>query len=411
MPTYTRDTTVIVQPFTRQPDGDDVIIGRAETGVFLAVPAEAIELLEHLAQGKSIGDVADLYQQRYGEVPDLDDFLGLLEAKGIVKSRSAEPEGTNARQNVQPAVRLRYHFANFPQRLAQRLFGGPALVGYCVLTGLAIGLVALHPSLASGPRDLYFPDHRTLSWAVIAVASYGALFLHELGHLIAARARGINSRIGIGHRLWYLVAETDLTGLWTVPKRQRYMPMLAGILVDAVSGSLLVFLLFAGDEKWLLLPDFGARLLRAMVFTYVLRIVWQCFFFIRTDLYFVIANLFNCRNLLKDTETFLRNQLARALLFIRPVDQSAIPAAEQRIIRIYGFFWIAGRIAALSLLFAITLPLATRYIRSVGDAFRTGYSANPSNFVDAVLLAGYFLIPLTIGLIMWIGALLRRERT
>jgi hypothetical protein len=189
------------------------------------------------------------------------------------------------------------------------------------------------------------------------------------------------------------------------------MPMMAGIIVDAVSGSLLVFLLYAAAQQWFILPPFMARLVRAMVFTYVLRIVWQCFFFIRTDLYFVIANFCNCRNLLKDTESFLRNKLAGVLPFIRKADLSAIPPAELQVIRVYAFFWAGGRIAALSVLFIITLPVAWRYVKSVGDAFRAGYSVNPSNFVDAVLLAAYFLVPLTIGLIMWTGSLIRRERT
>src|SRR5215470_18920970 len=92
MPTYTRETFVTVHSFTRQPDGDEIIIGRKETGVFLAVPPEAVEVLEHLAQGKSVGEAADLYQQRYGEAPDLDDFLGLLESKGIVQSRKEDDE-------------------------------------------------------------------------------------------------------------------------------------------------------------------------------------------------------------------------------------------------------------------------------------------------------------------------------
>jgi hypothetical protein len=405
---YKRDSTVTVQPFTRQLEGEDVIIGRAETGVFLAIPAEAVELLDYLAKGRSIGDAENFYREKYGETPDLVEFLELLETKGIVAGNNGSATTRNA--VAQPAVRLHYHFSHFPQPLAQLLFGRSALILYSLLTGLAVLLVVLNPHLASGPADLYFSDHRTISWTIIAIASYAALFLHELGHLIAARAKGVNSRIGIGHRLWYLVAETDLTGLWALPKQHRYMPMLAGIVVDAVSGSFLVFLLYAGDHRWLPLPMFIARLVRAMIFTYLLRIVWQSFFFIRTDLYFIIATVCNCRNLLKDTEVFLRNKAGRILSFIRPVDQSAIPAAEFRIIRIYAFFWIAGRFAAFSVLFAITLPIAGRYIKSVAEAFQTGYSANPSNFIDALLLAGYFLLPLTIGFVMWTNSLLRRER-
>lgn len=405
---YLRDTVVTVHSFTRQHDGEDVIIGKPETGIFLAVPVEAVELLDYLAQGNSIGDAQQHYYDKYGEVPDLDEFLELLETKGIISNGNRTSAALNA--HARPAVSLRYHFANFPQRTAQFLFGKGALTLYGLLTVAAILLLALNPALASRPADLYFPDHRTLSWTIIAVASYTALFLHELGHLIAARAKGINSRIGIGHRLWYLVAETDLTGLWSVPKNDRYMPMLAGIVVDAVSGSLLVFLLWTAAQNWLFLPVFMARLVRAMVFTYALRILWQCFFFIRTDLYFVVANFCNCRNLLKDTEGFLRNKAAGVLPFIRRVDQSSIPARELRVIRIYAFFWVAGRIAALSILFTITLPVAWLYIQSVGQAFKAGYSFNRSNFVDAVLLAAYFLLPLAIGMIMWTNSLIRRER-
>jgi hypothetical protein len=93
---YTRDTVISVQPFTRQVEGEDVIIGRVETGVFLAIPFEAVEVLDALAQGKTIGEVSDLYQQKYGEAPDLDDFLHELESKGIVGPRGQDESGAGA---------------------------------------------------------------------------------------------------------------------------------------------------------------------------------------------------------------------------------------------------------------------------------------------------------------------------
>lgn len=409
---YTRDTVICVHPFTRQAEGEEVIIGRVETGVFLAVPSVAVEVLDDLAQGKTIGEASDLYQQKYGEDPDLEDFLRVLEAKGIVKTLGQGDNGSDPTATASsPKPRVRYHFQNFPLWLAQRLFSLPVLVICSALIVLALAVAIRYPSLVPTPRDFYFPDQRALTWTILITASYVTIFLHELGHLIAARALGINSRIGIGHRLWYLVAETDLTGLWAVPKRQRYLPMLAGVLIDAVSGSLLMLLLFAQEQRWLGLSSFDVRLARAMMFTYMMRILWQFFFFIRTDFYYVIAGFLNCRNLLKDTEGFLRNQLARFFSFIRPVDQSVIPASERRVIRIYSVLWVAGRIFALSLLFLVTLPLAVLYIRNLGNTFRTGYRANPSDFIDALLLAAYFLIPLTVGLMMWLTGLIRRGRT
>jgi putative peptide zinc metalloprotease protein len=415
---FTRDTIVAVHPFTQQPEREDVIIGRIETGVFLAVPLEAVELLEQLAQGKTVGEVADIYHQKHGEPVDLDDFLTILETKGIVErardgggSKDDKGESREAVSRRSPAPPQRYHFSTFPQPLAQRLFGKPVLTGCFLVIAIALVLVGRDPSLIGGWRDLYFPDRRTLSWGILTMAGYAALFAHELAHLIAARATGINSRMGISNRLWYLVAETDLTGLWSVPKKQRYLPMLAGVLLDAVSGSLLVLLLFAYTCKWLALPTLCVRLVRAMAFTYLMRIVWQFCLFIRTDFYYVIASVFDCRNLLNDTKVFLRNQVSRLVPWVESTEQVGIPAAERRVIQVYSVLFVAGRLWALFLLLAVTIPLFVRYAGNLASAFRTGYSANPSNFVDAVLLATYFLLPTTIGFTLWVSGMVRRQRS
>jgi hypothetical protein len=412
MPTYSPDTILIVPPFIRQQDADEVIIGRMDTGVFLAVPPGAVEVLDYLAEGKSVGEAAALYEQKHGEVPDLDEFLGLLESKGIVepltnpaKNRSSAPPAESAGR------RVHYHFRNFPQQLAQRIFSAPALTAYLIIAAAGVVLVILDPSLLPRSGDLYFPDYRTLSWAVVVLVSYGGLFVHEFSHLVAARALGINSRMGISNRLWYLVAETDLTGLWGVPKRQRYLPLFAGAITDAVFWAILVFMVYASDRRWIAFPRVAVRLLHAAAVTFVMRVLWQCFLFVRTDFYYVIASLFNCRNLLNDTEVFLRNQLARIIPTIRRVSQADIPGWEQRVIRVYAALWLAGRIFAVALLFTITIPLAISYTRALGETIRSGYSGNPAKFVDALLLATYFFVPLTLGLVMWIRGLFRSERT
>jgi putative peptide zinc metalloprotease protein len=406
---YTRDSVVAVRPFSRQEEGEEVIIGSTETGVFLAVPREAVELLELLAQGKSVGEVSDYYAATHGEAPDLDDFLGLLEAKGMVAPLDV-PGGSVTNATDRRAGSPRYHFSNFPQSLARCLFN-PATVILCLITAaLAAVAVLADPWLAPAASDWIFPDRRALSWTILLAASYATIFVHEMGHLVAARALGIDSRMGIGNRMWYLVAETDLTGLWSLPKRRRYLPMLAGMMIDAFSGGILILALFLYRRNWLSLTPFGVRMLRAMAFTYLMRIAWQFFLFVRTDLYYAIATLFNCRNLLGDTQGFLRNLLSRWLPWIRPVNQSAIPPAERRMIRLYTVFWLGGRVWALGVLFLVTLPVAVSYISSLGDAFHNGYRANPSDFLDAVLLAAYFLVPTLAGLMLWIAGMARRER-
>jgi hypothetical protein len=226
-----------------------------------------------------------------------------------------------------------------------------------------------------------------------------------MSHLLAARAVGVKSRLGIGHRLWVLVAETDLTGLWAVPKRQRYLPLLAGPLTDLASASTILLLLRAANLGWIGLPPLAVEMLRAIFFAYVLQLVWQLFFFLRTDLYYALATLFDCKNLLGDTETFLKNRLARVFSSIQVVDQSHIPAKERRAIRTYATIWLLGRAVALFLLFAVTLPLTFAYLTKTAKAL-TG--TNAVAFVDALSMMILSTALFAVGMGWWMRSLIRR---
>jgi putative peptide zinc metalloprotease protein len=90
--------------------------------------------------------------------------------------------------------------------------------------------------------------------------------------------------------------------------------------------------------------------------TYYTRIAWQLFFFLRTDGYYVISTLFDCRSLLSHTEDYLWYLSAQVRRAGRPVDQSAIPVREMRVIRQYPIVWILGRIVSLSAFAFVGVP-------------------------------------------------------
>jgi len=239
---YTRDSIVAVHPFTRQQEGEEMVIGIQDTGIFLSLPREAVELLDLLARGKNVGEVSDLYLEKTGETPDLEDLLVHLESKGIV---GAQATNLAASEETVPVGQIKYHFSGFPQSVARVLFGRLALTCAAAFIALALCAILRWHSLMPVPMDLVFYQQRALSWTLLTAFTYSGIFLHEMAHLVAARSVGVNSRMGISHRLWYLVAETDLTGLWSVPRNQRYLPMLAGIILDALVASLLVLSLAA----------------------------------------------------------------------------------------------------------------------------------------------------------------------
>ena len=406
---YTANALVTVYPFTRQSEDEEVIIGRTDTAVFLVLPYDAIELLDYLSEGKTVGEAQSLYQEKYGEVPDLEDLLDLLESKGFVqpleKDRADQFNAfikTIGPPHLAKPATVSFHFPNFPQSLAQQLFSRPVLISCAILIALSLVAVAVEPSVVPGWEAHFFRENFTLMRLVLTVMGYVTLFLHEMAHLVAARAIGVSSRMGLSNRMWVLVAETDMTGIWGVHRNQRYLPFIAGPLLDAVSASVLTLILFAQSRGWLVLHSFVLQLSRAMLLTYLLELLWQCYLFVRTDFYFVIANFFRCKSLMKDTQVFLRNQLARLIRSIHRTNQSHIPVAEMRVIRCYAILWIVGRIAALGSLIFIFIPLIWHYFLAVFTVLSGGYQTNSYAFVDALLMLLLVFAPQGIGFWLWI---------
>jgi hypothetical protein len=379
-----------------------------------------VEILDWLREGRTISESQDLYKERHGEIPDVEDLLGFLQDKGFVRphapgapSRIPAVEAPAADKSfaAPAASAIRYHFANIPIPLAQKLFGKTALAIGAVIFTLAAVAVALDPSLRPHRDALIFTEHRTLKTLALILVGYSTVFLHEMGHLMAARAVGVSSRLGISSRMWVLVAETDMTGLWSVPKRQRYLPMLAGPVIDLVSASLISIALFAQHRGWIALPAVAVQLSRAMVFVYMMRLLWQCFFFVRTDFYYVIATFFGCKSLMRDTRVYIGNLRRRLFSSAQPpVDQAHIPRAERRVIGVYAWIWFLGRGVALWTLFFITLPVAGKYLRSSVTTMLTGFSGGSYAFFDALFILFFYLFPLGLGMSLWIRGIVKHRR-
>lgn len=413
MEKYLADSVVTVYPFTQQPDGADVAIGNAANSVVLSVPAAALDILNGLAGGKTVSETQALYERLHGEKPDIEEFLEVMEREGFVAtSTDGDGEPTpSAFMGAAPALPASAswrsgHFTKITPQIARRICS-PTILACCgLLIVLGLALIVSEPSLLPSPTILVFPYHLTLLTLVVTVYVFCSIFLHELGHLVVARAAGVPSRLGLGHRLWFLVAETEMTGIWMASKRHRYLAFLAGPLVDAVSTAVLITLLWAAHQGWVSLPYTMALVVEACVFTSLIRLLWQCLFFVRTDFYYVIANAFNCKNLLADTEAFLRNRMARIMPSISKVDQSAIPLTEMRAIRWYSLIWLVGRATAFGGLFFITLPIFWGYGAKITSVFFAQHSTL-YEVADALVFMMTEGVILIAGMVLWIRSLLQ----
>jgi hypothetical protein len=296
------------------------------------------------------------------------------------------------------------HFAFIPRRWAQILFARPVLWLSAAVIAVAALAVAADPQVLPGWEALFFSEHMTA--AILLLMGLGLLttFFHEMAHLLAARAEGVPCRLSVSNRLWILVAETDMTGIWALPRSRRFLPLLAGAGLDAVSAAVLILFLAAGRRGFLAMAPAGTKILQAVLLAYLLRILWQCFFFVRTDFYYVYATACNCKNLLEDTQDLLRNQVARLLGRPPRHDQRHIPRREMRAIEVYSLFWLAGRGAAFWTLFKFTLPLLLAYLVHVGANLHD-WRSDPYAFLDALTI-GMIQVGFTLaGLLLWIKGL------
>lgn len=399
---FSSDSRVDVYPFTRQSDGDEIVIGRSDLNAYVSLPPDAIEILDQLAAGMTLQEAEDAYRARHGETPDLVAFLQELATFGLVRPQS-DLDWSLGRRTV------KYHFTGVSEVFARRLFSPAAFGFYGAVVALAAWAVLLDPSVIPGRQALYFTRDTTLKTAILALLGYASVFVHEMGHLLAARATGVQSRMGLSNRLWMLVAETDMTGLWAVPRRARILPILAGPLTDLVSGSLLIGLLFAVHRSWTTFPALGLEIVRALLFVYMMRIFWQFFFFMRTDIYFLVATVFGCKSLMRDSRTLLGNLWARFRRSRPVLEQSYLTGRELRVVRAYSVFYLIGTGFAYASLLFITLPLMFHFIVRTSQAISAGTQHGLYSLIDALSFVVLTLLPFCLGLYFWIRSWFRKR--
>jgi hypothetical protein len=427
--TYASDKLVAVRSFSHRLDGDEVIIGDLDRQVFLAIPAEGLDILNSLAAGRSVDETVRMYEEKYGETPDIDDFLSALEKEGFVSFGAptvaadergpadgrgpADEPGHNDGQDHGHGHGRRVHefkrwnFDWISQSAAQKITSVPVLVllGLIIVAGLT--MIVTDPGVVPDSSILLFPDGHIAEMvlATFGIALFG-LFLHEMGHVLVARSTGSSASIGIGNLMYLLVAQTHMNGLWLASKRRRYLAFMIGIVLDVASAAVLVGVLWATRRGLIHPPPAVLTLAKTGFLTYSLRVNFQVFMYLRTDIYYVFSTAMKCRNLMGDTEVLLRNVFNR--LTFRPErvqDQSGIPRRERIKIRFYAVFYVLGRILALTVLFGLIIPVLFAYLKEL-YLLVTGQPAHFKAIDFAVLAIILFFLNGT-GLYMWVRNLIK----
>ncbi|MEU6238662.1 hypothetical protein [Kitasatospora sp. NPDC047058] len=353
------DRPVPLRQLVYLPEADEVTIGSPETDTYAVFPADGAELVRMLAEGLTPREAAGKYQAVHGESVDIADLVEVLVDLDLVR-----PAGADATAGQAAPVRW--------QRLGRLVFSPPALVGYALVTALAVAEMVRVPELVPHVDNLFFSSSYTLVVLMLFVGQVPLLALHEAFHALAGRRLGLRSRLSIGRRLTYLVLETSLDGLVSVPRRKRYLPIMAGMLADA----LVIAVLTLAADVTRGANHLAASLCLAMAYATALRLAWQGFFYLRTDIYVLLSTVLGCVNLHAAATDVLRNAVRR-VTGRPPLDLSAHHPVDRRVARWYALLMLVGYAFTLTMFAGVVVPTAYRmlhdmWLRLTGQASLAG---------------------------------------
>jgi putative peptide zinc metalloprotease protein len=388
------DSRVRFHPLATRPDGAEWIVGRPATGEFVAVPAEAIALLEALGNGATIADAKRTADQSCDGDIDALDFVADLVELGFVAAVDDQPVPADpVRPPSLPWLR--------PRHVAW-LFGAPAVAGAAVL--MLAGAVAQAMVGFPGYSAFFAVRWPGLNLALLAAIGLAILALHELSHLAAARAAGVPGWFGLGTRMFFLVAQTSVPGLWMAGRSIRLRVFAAGMISDLLvwSGACMILALAR--------PHGTARgLLGQVALVALIGVLEQFAFCLRTDVFLVVQELAGCKNLHADALGYLGYLVRRRPGAADPL--LVIPAAERRAVRLYAPLMAGGCAVIVALTAGYALPLDIGTISRAVHEIASGLApARPAALADGaaglVVLAA-FQVLLAVTLLRTYGSRLR----
>ncbi len=360
--------TVPLRPLTLVEEGEEVLVGDPGTGTFVTMPAVGGVVISALLRGATTEQAAAEAEAFAGEAIDMPAFVATLAELGFVDDRPGE-ERTAPRT---APIQTRRWLAGVSTRLARPFFGPVAWACYAALALFCLAVFAASPDLFPSPAQDAFPlGDIGLSALLLMPFVVISTALHEGGHWLAARAIGVESRFGIDRRMMLLVFETDLTQIWTVPRRRRYGPLLGGMAVDVtVLAVLLGARLLIHHGPWSPPPLVDATL-AVWVFVKLAGLLWQCMIFLRTDLYAVLVNALGCRDLWRVKTLLLRRAFGR-LTAEQAEELAGAAPADVRAGRWFRWLWLAGFAGVLAWFVFFVVPVAVTVLQWAADGLLLG---------------------------------------
>lgn len=340
---FTYNSTMTLHPIQIREDKKNYIVEDTVTGEFFEMPDICIYAIEMLENGATLLETETELKAVYPhEDINMIDFAEQLLEMELIQEIDGQSFNSNKSISEQQG------FLWISERFSKKFFNRFSLFGYMILFILNIVILFINPSFFPHFKDLFVFDTMLINMLLYMALSLLLLFVHEMGHVLALRAVGMPTKIEIGHRLFLVVFETDMSSVWRLPAKQRNVLYLAGLCFD----NLVLFLALGTMLLFPNLPVVMTGILGVIVFDVMIRVVYQCCFYLKTDLYYVFENSSGCYNLLENTQAYFKG------LFFQKQKESSneMFQGEKATVIAYGIFYLIGMAITLSLLIFYIIP-------------------------------------------------------
>jgi len=340
----TKQSSVSLYPLRINKDKKYYIVEDILTGEFYEMPAICIDAISSINKGQPLYLIEEILIDKYPtEQVDMKNFVRDLLELGLVKSLDGKP----IPKEVQ-TKKKRDGLDLVSPNVGRFFFNRYSSIFYPFLLLVSIILVAVKPDLFPVYDDVFLFDLMIYNIFVFLSLSFILVVVHELGHVLAVRAEDLPTKIELGHRLFLIVLETDMSRVWSLQPEKRNRLYLAGMYFD------MVVLFLALIVQILFVDHFLAiGLAKMIVISTFIRIIYQFCVYMKTDMYYVLENWSGCYNLMESGQMFLK----RWIPFLQTNENSQSFDGEEKLVRPYALFSLFGVMITITIAIFYNFPL------------------------------------------------------
>ncbi len=375
------ESSITLKQFQITKDRKNYIVEIKDSGEYFEMPKICVEAIERINSGYHLSSIETSLENNYPEEDvDLLDFIEQLLELDLVKEIDGKKFDSKKSETIPSGFTwLSSSFSNI-------MYNKWTLPLFFLVILLNVILLVLVPALIPVYSDIFIFDSMILNMLTYMLLSLVLIILHELGHILAIRSFDLPANVQIANRLFLVVAETDLTAAWKLPSKKRNLLYLGGMFIDQlILITVLIVKITVSIDHYVI-----SGILSLIILDIFIKTIYQCCFYMKTDLYYLFENITGCYNLMENG----KNYMSKWLPFLHKDDTTSTFEGEEKIVKLYGVFSFIGVLLTISLFIIYFIPqMAYLLVNTLPHLMEP--ASNPY-FWDALVIVAQFVLMISL---------------